>query len=258
MRPESERWLPPGAVSPGGRPLSDDPAPHLFDRIVALFEVLLCSGFPTQILLMGLLTAAGFRPLDGAGRLSATYVLVLSAADAALLVSLILGLLWLHGESPREVFLGTRRASREAALGLLLVFPTIAFVAAGFALIQRYAPWLHNVPDNPLEALVRTPRDALVFGVVAIVAGGLREEMQRAFVLRRFEAHLGGALVGLAIFSVAFGAGHLIQGRDAALLTALLGVFWGALYLLRRSIMAPALTHAGFNAAEILRQLTLS
>ena len=56
-----------------------------------------------------------------------------------------------------------------------------------------------------------------------MVAGGLREEVQRAFILHRFERHLGGAAIGLVVFSVAFGLGHLVQGRDAAVITGLLG-----------------------------------
>ncbi|MGH9145401.1 MAG: CPBP family intramembrane glutamic endopeptidase, partial [Vicinamibacterales bacterium] len=101
--------------------------------------------------------------------------------------------------------------------------------------------------------LIRTARDAVVFAVVATLAGGLREEMQRAFVLRRFERHLGGAPVGLVIFSVMFGAGHALQGWDAAITTGALGAFWGAVYLRRGSIVAPVVSHSAFNAAEIVR-----
>ena len=69
------------------------------------------------------------------------------------------------------------------------------------------------------------------FVVLLMMAGGLREELQRAFLLRRFEQHLGGARVGLVVTSLAFGLGHTLQGWDAAVGTALLGAVWGALYL---------------------------
>jgi membrane protease YdiL (CAAX protease family) len=88
--------------------------------------------------------------------------------------------------------------------------------------------------------------------VVAVVAGGLREEVQRAFILHRFEQYLGGAMVGLVVFSVAFGLGHLIQGQDAAIATGLLGAFWGIVYLKRRSIVAPVICHALFNLTEVV------
>ena len=86
-----------------------------------------------------------------------------------------------------------------------------------------------------------------------VVAGGIREEMQRAFVLHRFRVWLGGTTVGIVVSSVAFGAGHLLQGDDAALATGLLGVFWGLLYVRRRSVVAPVVSHAGFNLLEVVQ-----
>ena len=58
------------------------------------------------------------------------------------------------------------------------------------------APSLHNVEENPLQQLIQTPTQALILAIVATISGGLREEIQRAFILHRFEQHLGGAYVG--------------------------------------------------------------
>jgi uncharacterized protein len=55
--------------------------------------------------------------------------------------------------------------------------------------------------------------------------------------------------------SAAFGAGHLLQGADAAIATALLGAFWGAIYLRRRSMVAPMVSHAGFDLLQIAQFL---
>jgi membrane protease YdiL (CAAX protease family) len=112
-------------------------------------------------------------------------------------------------------------------------------------------PSLHNVEQNPLQDLIQTPAQALILAIVATIGGGLREEIQRAFILHRFEQHLGGAQVGLVLYSVVFGIGHSLQGWDAVLTTAMLGAFWGYVYIARRSIVAPVVSHSGFNAAEI-------
>lgn len=224
-------------------------------RALALIEVLLCSDVPTQLLLIQLLTLAGYPPLGMDGQLAGRSVWVLLVCDAVALVALILFFLKVHGERPRDVFLGPRWPGREALLGLLLIPIVFALVAALLWSIQHFAPWLRNVPRNPLESLIQTPVDAALFGIAAILAGGVREEIQRAFILHRFEHHLGGAWLGLVLFSVAFGAGHLMQGRDAAIVTGVLGAIWGAIYLLRRSVIAPAISHAGFNIAEIARHL---
>jgi membrane protease YdiL (CAAX protease family) len=92
-----------------------------------------------------------------------------------------------------------------------------------------------------------------MFALVAIIAGGIREELQRAFLLRRFERSLGGAAVGVVVLSVAFGLGHYTQGWDAVITTGALGAFWAVVYLRRRSSVAPIISHAGFNSLEILR-----
>jgi membrane protease YdiL (CAAX protease family) len=124
--------------------------------------------------------------------------------------------------------------------------------------ILRFAPQLHNVTDNPLEDMLRNRQDALIFAAVVMIAGGVREEIQRGFIVHRFGQYLGGAWWGIGIYSVIFGLGHVEQGIDAAIVTALLGVVWGLLYLVRRSIIAPMVSHAGFNLAQLVKYLTLA
>jgi len=221
------------------------------DRLVSLVEVALCSGLPTQLFITAILVLSGLSPTRPDGGLSLAFVAALSLADTVLLTSLVLALLRLRGEAPSRVFLGRRRPLRELLLGVALV-PAFFGAAAGLGwVIQRHAAWLHNVADNPLAGLLRTPADFVVVGIVAVVAGGLREELQRAFVLHRFDQHLGGGAVGLVVFSAVFGAGHFVQGYDVMLITALLGMAWGAMYLWRRSVVAAIVSHALFNLIEI-------
>jgi membrane protease YdiL (CAAX protease family) len=222
-------------------------------RVAALIEVVACSGFPTQVAIAGLLSLAGLHPFDARGRLSPSYVFLLSVADAAALLGLVTWFLRLHGERVRAVLLGTRPVVRESLVGLLQLPAILLLVVALMTILRRVAPGLHNVPSNPMEGLLASPADAWLFAVVAIVGGGIREEVQRAFILHRFEQHLGGAWVGLLLFSLVFGAGHAIQGRDVAVTTAALGVFWGVAYLRRRSIASTVVSHSCFNAMEILR-----
>jgi membrane protease YdiL (CAAX protease family) len=59
------------------------------------------------------------------------------------------------------------------------------------------------------------------------------------------------------VYSVAFGLGHLEQGRDAALATGVLGVVWGTIYVVRRSIVAPMVSHAGFNLLQLIKFVSL-
>jgi membrane protease YdiL (CAAX protease family) len=237
----------------------EQPAPRsrLGERAAALFEVILCSDYPTQIAIAAALLLAGYSPYSSAGQLQLGYVFALSVIDAAVLVGLILLLLWIHGESPRQVLLGTRPVGREAAIGLPLTLVVITIGVGLLFVIQELAPRLHNVAVNPLEGLIKSPRDAALFAVLTLVAGGFREEIQRAFILHRFEQSLGGPVVGLVISSIGFGAGHFLQGWDAMITTGVLGAFWGVVYLRRRSIAANVVSHAGFDTLEIVQYLLL-
>lgn len=220
-------------------------------------QVLACSGIPTQLLLVQILAMFGVRPYVEGETLNVIWVFLISLADTVLLLTLIATLLVANGESIRGVFLGARPVSAEIPLGLVSVVPVLLMAAAVLLTAQYVAPWLHNVPENPLAGLLESPRDRWLFAIVALVAGGVREEVQRAFLLTRFEQHLGGARAGLVVTSVAFGLGHLLQGFDAALATGTLGFVWGAMYLWRRSSIAPIVSHAGFNSLEIARYLVV-
>ena len=222
--------------------------------MVALIEVVICSDFLTQIAIGATLAAAGYQPLVS-GRLNIEYVVILSLGDSLLLIALILLMLTTHGERPRDVLFGLRSPAREIAVGLPLIFVALAIGAAVLLSILRWAPSLHTVVDNPLRELLRSPRDAWLFALVVLVAGGVREEIQRAFLLHRFKVWLGGPAVGLAVTSVAFGAGHLMQGADATIATGLLGAFWGVIYLRRRSCVAPMVSHAGFDLLQVVQFL---
>jgi len=224
-------------------------------RLLAVIEILACSGWPTQLAIAGGLAAVGIGPYDAHGQLSAPYVFALLLIDAAALVGLVAWFLRAHGEKFFRVLVGRRPVAREAGLGLLLVPAAFLIAAVTLLVVARAFPWLHNVAKNPFEGLASTPLDAVLLSVVAVVGGGVREEVQRAFILHRFDQCLGGGAVGVVATSVAFGLGHLIQGRDVAVTTALLGAFWGLVYLKRRSIVSTVVSHSGFNAAEIFRFL---
>jgi len=237
----------PGLPAPGHQP---------GDRLLAVFEVLLCSGVPTQLVIGQALAFAGYDPFrNETVQLGPLFALAL--IDSVVLTVLVFLLLHARSESPRTVFLGSRPVKREGVLGVLIVPLLFLGVGATVLLMRALLPWLHNVTTNPFERLIRSPGEAALFAVVAIVAGGVREEIQRGFLLRRFEQYLGGSTVGLVVVSIAFGAGHVVQGWDAAVATALLGLTWGLLYIQRRSIVAPVVSHAGYNALQIVQVMTL-
>ncbi len=222
-------------------------------RWLALFETVLVCGIPTQAFVAtALLVVARMSPRDG-DQLSLPFFATLSLIDTVLVVTLIRFFLRSSGERARDVFLGQRRPWREAGLGLLFV-PVVLVGAASIVLALRAAfPWLQNVPANPFLHFMDTPLRAAVFIVIVVLAGGVREELQRAFILHRFEQRLGGIRVGLVLFTAIFGALHLDQGADVAVAVGTLGLFWGLVYIRRRSAVLPMVNHAGFNALQVIQ-----
>jgi membrane protease YdiL (CAAX protease family) len=218
----------------------------------SLWEVVLCSGYPTQLALGGTARLAGLAPQSADGTLSLTFVAVVSGADTVVLVGLILWLLHRRGESPGQVFLDRRRQGVEAGLGVLLAPAVLFIIWFTLWLLHAVAPSLRTVPSNPFESLAASREGAFVVLLLAIVAGGVREEIQRAFLLHRFRVDLGGAGWGLLATSLAFGLGHGVQGWDAVVVTTLLGALWGALYLARASVTAGMVSHALANAAQVM------
>ncbi len=244
----TDRWVGP-PVALGMPPVS--PTAKRQDVLRAICEVVLCSGFPTQFAVAALLSIAGVVALGPSGNPLFSYVVALSFIDAAILALLIVRLLHLQGETVHGLMLGRKPIRREVAIGLALTPFILVAATGGILLLAALAPSLHNVPDNPFAAMLSTPAQVAMFALVAVVGGGLREELQRAFILRRFEQHLGGGWVGLVIFSTAFGLGHALQGWDTAIVTGLLGAAWGAIYLRRGSAVSSIVSHAGFNLSQI-------
>jgi membrane protease YdiL (CAAX protease family) len=237
----------------------------------ALLEVCLCSGVPTQLLVAGALALTGLQA-GADGQLTLRLLTYVTGLDTVLLVGLVLSLLTIGGESPRGVLLGSRPIPGEILRGFgLLPWVFLLFATTAVAL-ARWAPGLFT--PNPFATLASTRIEFVLFAAVAIIAGGLREEIQRAFILHRCEQRLGGAigaigaLVGVPVpqrwerrlgavlgvigFGLLFGVMHYLQGWSAVIITALLGTLWNLVYLARRSVVAPMVSHASFNLIEVI------
>ena len=240
-------------------PPPEPSAPSRTSKLEAISEMVICSSIPTQLAIGWTLRLAGWSPVDERGQLQLGFVAALSLADTVALVGLMVLLLRSHDERPSALWLGRRPVVREALAGVLHV-PMVFLIAALLLLAMRaLTPQLHNVDINHFETLAGSSlTDAVLLMLVAIVAGGLREELQRAFLLDRFSRHLGPPWAGVLLLSVAFGLGHLLQGRDAAIATGAMGAFWAVVYLRRGSSIAPVVSHALFNTIEVLQIATLA
>lgn len=232
------------------------PAPLPLPGWFAALQVFAVCGVPTQLVItVGLILAGGVDIPTDLKQLPLGFFATISLLDTAAIALLIRLFLWLSGEQSRDVFVGFRSVGREFARGLLLVPVVLGAVIGLNYVFQTWFPGLHNVSENPYSHYMDSPIEAVIFILVVLLAGGVREELARAFSLHRFGQRLGGAPLGLLIYSAAFGALHFPQGFDAMITVSLLGLFWGWLYLRRRSVVASMVNHGVFDASQVLLQL---
>lgn len=220
-------------------------------RALAFLEILLALGMLTDLLALALLSPFGAvsNPLSSVKALA-----VFTTCSSLLLLALLAILQRRRGEPFLAPLLGTGRAwGREAALGLLWVPAIFAASYALKSLFRHAAPAIYSGERNVLEEMMRSPADLALFLFVAVFTGGFKEEVQRAFVIRRFEAGWGRAWLGALLFAVYFGLRHRVQGADEAITAGVLGLAWGLLFIRRRSIVAPVVSHGLYDALELAR-----
>lgn len=243
--------IPAAAAAPATLAL---PIPALpLTRWFAMIQAFLACGIPTQLMVAVVLVLfVGMRPFDSDG-ISLEFFATLSLLDTALVALMIRAFLYLSGEETRDIFIGRRPVKGEILRGLLLLPVVFVVVTAIILGLRALFPGLHTVQENPYMSFVRSPLESTIFIVVVVLAGGIREEVQRAFILHRFRQRLGGVYVGLVLFSLAFGAFHINEGLDASIAVGLLGLLWGLLYIKRGSAVMGMANHASFDVAQILQ-----
>jgi membrane protease YdiL (CAAX protease family) len=227
------------------------PRPRItwIDRVQAAFEVLLISGLPSGVLAS---LPFAFHPGAPASLLADVRVLIRYILLETLLAILFLVLvLKAHREKLRDLGFFSRRWFREAAIGLSVIPVLFAANIVTALLFQHFFP-RYLMERNPLADLIRTPGDLMLFIGTVLISGGIKEELQRAFILRRFQVYLGGAWLGLFLWSIAFGCGHYLQGLQGLVTASILGLIFGTLYLVRQNLIAPIVAHGIYDTIVLL------
>ena len=142
----------------------------------------------------------------------------------------------------------------EASVGVPLI---VVALAIGIVVLTCYRCWrlAARRRADPLEAHRHPVRRCSLRAVVVIAAESAKSAARvRPSPIR---ASAWRADRGVIVASAVFGAGHRVQGADAAVATAILGAFWAVTYLRRRSVIAPVVSHSGFNLLQLLQFATL-
>jgi membrane protease YdiL (CAAX protease family) len=226
----------------------DPPGGRLPMRVQALLEIALVSG-----LLSGFIASLPFALGASGGSASLTAVRISGAVflDTAITLALLALILRQNGESLRDFGLVRKHWLRNAVAGLILaplLLLLALLLAEGFRL---FLPQYH-LRSNPLIDLIQKPLHLILFLISSWVAGGFKEELQRAFILMRFGERLGGFRLGLVIWSLIFGAQHYLQGLQGMVTAALFGLVLGTLFLLRGNLVGPIVAHGAYDTTALL------
>ncbi len=227
---------------------SPEPPAGVAGGFLAILEVALVAtaGFIVVPLVLALFGVSPHSILN-----NPTNMVVLLVSEATLTLLLIRLLMALRGEAPSKIGWSCSDVLREAGIGLLAIPVLFAVTFSVKVSFQVFFPYWATV-HNPLLELIKTDRDLALFVVASIYAGGLKEEVQRAFVLTRFKESLGGIYIGLFLWSLFFGYGHAIQGIDNAVGAGILGLLFGLLFIWRRTLTAPIVAHTLYDVLTLV------
>jgi membrane protease YdiL (CAAX protease family) len=232
----------------GIAPLSE-PRRTWLDRVQALIEVLLLAGILSSLIatLPFAISPSGRASLMANVRAMSVYLLL----EASITFVLLFLIMRVHGETLKGLGLTWERWRFRVFLGLAIV-PILFFLNAIISVVFQTLLPRYFLKRNPLTDLIRTPADLILFVGTALIAGGIKEELQRAFILRRFQAYLGGARLGLILWSVAFGLGHYVQGAQGMVAAGVYGLIFGIAYLVRRNLVIPMVAHGAYDTIALL------
>ncbi len=217
-------------------------------RAEAFFEVLV-AGFGGWLLVMLTISLMGLQdseilssPVGLAGAL-------IAEATITLLLIRFLEISSFSGDG--GVFALLRWSPAELLIGLASVpFLFLAVIFSGLAFELTFPQYASE--GNPLLEKINTMLDLAVFIIAGVYAGGIKEEVQRGFILLRFEKHLGGIAAGLVLWSLVFGLGHYEQGWSSAFSAGVLGLIFGCIFLWKRNLLTAISVHAVYDVAVLL------
>lgn len=217
-------------------------------RAEAFFEVLV-AGFGGWLLIM---LAVGLMGLQGSDILASPVGMACALiAEATITLFLIRFLEASSFYGGSSVFALVRWSPAELLVGLASVpFLFLAVIFSGLAFELTFPQYASE--GNPLLEKINTMLDLVFFVVAGVYAGGIKEEVQRGFILLRFEKHLGGILAGLVLWSLVFGFGHYEQGWSSAFSAAVLGLIFGCIFLWKRNLLTAISVHAVYDVAVLL------
>lgn len=174
------------------------------------------------------------------------------ARSYAVGVVLEIAIVWilLRGSGERFADLGLSFATlrdalrtRQVYLAAVLLLVLQPFVALAYWWLSANEPH-----PNPL-ADTMTTENLPSWVLLSIFGGGVREELERAFCITRFERAFGavGLVAAMLVDALLFGRGHWNQGTAGMITTGVMGLAFSLVFLWRRRVADAMVAHAALD-----------
>lgn len=186
--------------------------------------------------------------------LNPALLLRLALSNSIITIAFVAIFLLLGKERPREIGFRSEHLWRQiligAAFGLALAL--VDHVVIG-NLMKSLLPDKFN-EGMRLLAEFMGKINIVVWLLAAIFMGGFIEELQRLFIITRFERCFGtiGIIIALVMESLLQGAGHAYQGPERAFIYIFVGLAFGLVYLRKKSAAEAMACHAVYDVFGLL------
>ena len=173
------------------------------------------------------------------------------------------------------VAVASHHGLKPAALGQTLGNPrlTLAVTALGLLALLALTGFnlrqIRHASAEELEATVRRARkfvpvnstQVAAFSMVAVTAGICEEILYRGWLVSFMGALVGSLWIGMILAAALFGLGHAYQGRHGIAATGTLGLLFGTIFVLVKSLVPGQVIHAaidivnGILAGRVVKRL---
>jgi len=162
--------------------------------------------------------------------------------------SLVAWCIWLmrrNGLTLADLAEGWGSPLRVLAVGVVLVVIVVIVGIISKSQAKKASPeQLRKATSGFSRLLPLTSTERAVWVPLSFTAGVCEEFLYRGWLLQLIGAVFGSLLIGLILSSIVFGFAHSYQGRKGIIGTGVMGIIFGGVFVLSRSLLPGQLLHS--------------
>jgi membrane protease YdiL (CAAX protease family) len=128
--------------------------------------------------------------------------------------------------------------------GILVVLVALVGIVSKRQAKKANPEQLRKATSGFSRLLPLTPTERTVWIPLSFTAGVCEEFLYRGWLLQLIGAVFGSLWIGLILSSIVFGFAHSYQGRKGIIGTGVLGIIFGGVFVLSRSLLPGQLLHS--------------